>query len=54
MKRYVKEIANEFLKVKNLPEDNKRRIQRIIVCCERGIITSLEAVSVIMYIGKEN
>lgn len=54
MKRYVKEIANEFLKIENLSEDIKCRIERVVVCCERGLCTSLEAVSIIMYIGKEN
>ena len=54
MKRYVKEIANEFLRIENLPEDSKQRIERVLVCCERGMCTSLKAVSVIMNIGKEN
>lgn len=53
MKRYVKEIANEFLKVKNYPEDDRNRIERIVSCCERGLCTSIEAVSVIMNIHKE-
>ena len=53
MRRYVKEIANEFLKVKNYPEEDRKKIERIVSCCERGICTSIEAVSVILKIHNE-
>lgn len=48
MKRYVKEIANEFLKVEKYPEEDKQKIQEIVNFAERGMITSMEAVKEIL------
>lgn len=51
IKRYVKEIANEFLRNPAFPSREKGRINRIITCCEKGACSSMEAVSVIMSIA---
>ena len=53
MKRYVKEIANEFLNVRNYPEKEKQVIQEIVSFAERGLITSMEAVKAILKVDEE-
>lgn len=53
MKRYVKEIANEFLKVEKYPEEDKQKIQKIINFAERGLITSMEAVRMILKVDED-
>ena len=52
MKRYVKEIAREFLKVEKYPEEDKQKIQEIVNFAERGLITSMEAVKAIIRIDE--
>lgn len=53
MKRYVKEIANEFLNIKFYPEEYKQKIKKVVNYAERGLITSLEAVQMIIQIDQE-
>ena len=51
MKRYVNEIANEYLRCyerNELTIEKARKITKIVSQCERGYITSLEAVRLIM------
>lgn len=48
MKRYVKEIANEFLNVRNYPNEQRQKIISIVNFAERGLITSMEAVREIL------
>ena len=53
MKRYVKEIASEFLKVEKYPEEDRQKIQEIVSFAERGLITSMEAVKAILILDNE-
>lgn len=52
MKRYVKEIANEFLNVKKYPETDKQKILEIVHYADRGLITSLEAVEAMLKVSQ--
>lgn len=54
MKRYVTEVANEFLNVKKFPEDKKQKINQVIEYTKRGMITSIEAVQTILKIACES
>lgn len=45
MKRYVREFAND--ESKNCMPERKNKIQRILQMCEKGLITSFEAVKMI-------
>lgn len=46
MKRYVREFANE--QMKSCTEKRKAYIEKAVRYCERGIITSFEAVELIV------
>lgn len=47
MKRYVKELANDIL-CKDLPEENKAQIKKVVKLCERGYLMSYETAKLIL------
>ncbi len=56
VKRYVIEIANEYLSIESKEQnvlDAQRQITRIVSKCEQGVITSLEAVELMLKTWKE-
>lgn len=52
MRRYVVEFANECLHHPYMPESDKEQIKKIVKLCERGLITSFEAVDMIVKVYK--
>lgn len=52
MKRYVKEFANDQMKISS--QENKSKIKNVLRHYERGYITSVEAVKVIADMHYEN
>ena len=52
MKRYVVEFANECLHNPYMLEKDKEQIKKIVKLCERGLITSFEAVDSIVRVYK--
>lgn len=50
MKRYVKEFANEYLNNPLIKEKYKEKIRHILQHCNRGNITSQEAIKCIFRI----
>lgn len=52
--RYVKEFANDYLRNKKHPQEKKERVAKAVRLCERGMITSSEAVRLIVEVSFEN
>lgn len=53
MKRYVKEIAAEYLNNPLLPRSRKEQVENVLTCCHKGMITSIEAVRTILKLFEE-
>ena len=53
MRRYVKEFANEFLNHKNYPEESAKEIRKTLKMLERGLITPIEAVCLIVDVYRD-
>lgn len=54
MKRYVKEYANDILRRKDLTEENKKRIEKILNLYSRYLVTTSEVMYILATIDREN
>lgn len=58
MKRYVKELAADYMRSlaganPARKEQEQKRINRVLYCCNRGALTGFEVVQVILKLVKE-